>query len=93
MNTHTPGPWNIHRVTKSNGLYKLSVGKLERSITRVCIPTNVSMHNQMEADAKLIAAAPTLLLALQNIINHPGTNWATNQAIFAIDKATGESDV
>jgi len=75
MNKHTPGPWVVH----PQALMAVHQPKLE-----CWIPQN-------KEDAQLIAAAPDLLEALQNLENDDGSiphhAWAMVQT--AIAKATG----
>lgn len=90
---HTPGPWHY----EMDG-FQISIGDestrhdyLKHDRTVAVIRDN-SAH--AEADARLIAAAPDLLEALEGMIEkpgqaHPGTNcWDRAQAAFA--KAKGE---
>jgi hypothetical protein len=80
MNKHTPGPWEVHP------LAPLAVHQPEYECW---IP-------QSKADARLIAAAPELLEALQAIVNSAAANQAAviypliDDARAAIAKATGE---
>lgn len=84
-NEPTPGPWSVdvHKnIVASGGL--------------VAFPGIRAGFNQ-EANARLIAAAPELLAALQRILAHPNfrpcecgaSNCATTEARAAIAKATG----
>lgn len=57
--THTPGPWQLKKNMSSVGIFD-SVG---RHITRVPCVDQQSVRG--EANARLIAAAPELLAALQ----------------------------
>jgi hypothetical protein len=92
MSNHTPGPWKVSRRfdvyqdTQTPGVggtfiaTTKGVSELPESINQVC-----------EADAKLIAAAPELLKALQDILIFDSALSQEN-ARAAIRKATGESE-
>jgi hypothetical protein len=92
MSNHTPGPWKVSRRfdvyqdTKKPGVggtfiaSTKGVSELPESVNQVC-----------EADAKLIAAAPELLKALQDILIFDSALSQEN-ARAAIRKATGESE-
>jgi hypothetical protein len=76
---HTPGPWIVMR----GGWTEEGFAQYELHGNRTsCI-----------ADARLIAAAPELLEALQAVIDHgsmTGADWVSDKARAAIAKATGE---
>ena len=90
--SHTPGPWKVSRRfdvyqdTQTPGVggtfiaTTKGVSELPESVNQVC-----------EADAKLIAAAPELLKALQDILIFDSALSQEN-ARAAIRKATGESE-
>jgi hypothetical protein len=92
MSNHTPGPWKVSRRydvyqdTQTPGVggtfiaTTKGVSELPESVNEVC-----------EADAKLIAAAPELLKALQDILIFDSALSQEN-ARAAIRKATGESE-
>ena len=93
MSKHTPGPW---RVVKHD---KLVVVDDERMTIMCNFPYSLSVEQNM-ADARLIAAAPELLEALQSIAeccdeDHAARDYASRQteirgiARAAIRKATG----
>lgn len=76
---HTPGPWHVRG---HNGQWGAVYAGTE------CINGGFSL-----ADARLIAAAPDLLVALQELVHHPydseGRNLAAlDRARAAIAKAT-----
>jgi hypothetical protein len=73
--THTPGPWEYNRCNKTDKTRvefqirrKGSVGLNEI----VAFTDDKALYNEehVEADAKLIAAAPDLLKALQGVVHH-----------------------
>lgn len=93
---HTPGPW----------AYKLDEDCRNLSVTTAYAPTEIvggcgccdSPWVSCEADARLIAAAPDLLEALEEIVKEYCENpdngrtlrWAIDGAKEAIAKAKGE---
>jgi hypothetical protein len=91
---HTPGPWN----TTGNGLV-YSVDEVVADATFGCMNGETTIAN-----ARLIASAPDLLAALQEIAaagydsahSYPGAGWLIAHEKFAafaraaISKATGE---
>jgi hypothetical protein len=92
MSNHTPGPWKVSRrfdVYQDTQMPRVfstfvastkGISELPESINQVC-----------EADAKLIAAAPELLKALQDILIFDSALSQEN-ARSAIRKAIGESE-
>ncbi len=54
MSKHTRGPWQVHQLTSQSGIYDASGNRLA-SVRYV-------------ADARLIAAAPTMLEALRELV-------------------------
>jgi len=102
-NAHTPGPWSLHIVPTSVG-FCFKVGPFPWKDGRqnhACIYADYPGANQITntelgANARLIAAAPDLLEALQTIVNSAEANQAAilypliDDARAAIAKATGE---
>ena len=85
MNTHTPGPWVID--AEDNLIHAADARH-----TVICNVGNMKNHG-IAADARLIAAAPELLAALQMLTRGYGVTFH-DQALRsfakeAIDKATG----
>ena len=93
MTKHTPGPWHAHHdhgwlvVESDNGDMYIKIEKGSAATRRI-------------ADARLIAAAPDLLAALQVLLRNYAAvhdigdvemQPAIYQASAAIAKATGES--
>lgn len=88
---HTPGEWTIARTTRPDGLIPIT-NSCGLGIAAVAMP----------ADAQLVASAPDLLSALQNLVKHFNEHWelevdATQKereslakARQAIAEATGE---
>ena len=91
---HTPGPWVIERVDKQ--YYDSHTGQPSSTLSWMNIDsggrTVASAHSfteNMEANARLIAAAPEMLEALQEIERGVSTLDAARIAAKAIAKATG----
>lgn len=75
---HTPGPW--------------SIGALESGQAAVDGANGEEVTGFIDTeDARLIAAAPDLLIAIENLIDYPGEEWAVKQARVAIARARGQS--
>jgi hypothetical protein len=78
---HTPGPWRVD----FGGIYIRA-----EDGTRIC---EYGIDEPYEANARLIAAAPELLAALQRIASsdnpYEPCGWAIKTAQAAIAKATG----
>lgn len=88
MYTHTPGPWEYREIPHSKG-----IGHFNYSITYA-----LSRVAQViaEEDAALIAAAPDLLAALEDIVNDApilaeGKGVLGQNALAAIAKARGRT--
>lgn len=82
MSKHTPGPWEIERRRS----FVTAIGPCVADEYAGSAWLDVS-----EADARLIAAAPELLEALQNLTGIlKDAGYATSHADAAIAKATQE---
>jgi len=90
MSKHTPGPWYINPI-------KANANGNRRIMAEQCTPVAV-VPDHLVADARLIAAAPDLLEALELMLDRfrdtEGSHgqWeeeATENARAAIAKATG----
>lgn len=87
MSNHTPGPW----YALSEGITDSAIGYraiVDSDGVTVCNPSPMG-----EANARLIAAAPDLLAALQGLMNYVGgwdesTDHPCGIARAAIEKAT-----
>jgi hypothetical protein len=88
-NKHTPGPWAIEntnhgiRLTYSDGMLRSHVADLFTAA--LC-----EEHGNLEANARLIAAAPDLLDAVQAIVDAFGDqdSLLIDQCKAALAKAT-----
>jgi len=71
---HTPGPWGIQSTLTATKVYgNLRAGPINPKIgAPIQVFGMVAMVDD-EADARLIAAAPELLAAAKNTINHCGS--------------------
>jgi hypothetical protein len=86
---HTPGPWEAFEVLSEAYYWRWGVRIGTESAWRLC-------EGLPEADARLIAAAPVLLAALEEIVNLEGfadqfAYRAEAIALEAIAKAKGEA--
>lgn len=98
MSKHTPGPWNCMRASAAGREIITS----EVSPVDVCVLSHFNKSAaEIDANARLIAAAPDLLEALENLLclykmgkpNHFGDNLQpVIDAKAAIAKATGEQE-
>ena len=96
---HTPGPWNEGRGRineKDPAFYRVDVLNSSKTI-RVAIASGVG-QDVAEANARLIAAAPELLEAAKELVDHlskmENGKWLNNRPgdllERAIAKATGK---
>lgn len=63
-NTHTPGPWRVYRIGE-----RVAVETCENPALIVAAATLTGDPKEQEANARLIAAAPALLAALDVLLN------------------------
>ncbi len=97
---HTPGPWRVGALQSYDGytgqpFRNVWAGQGDAAtVTARAIRSEGAMTNDVDADARLIAAAPELLAALSELLaeaeefHNPHTEgW--NMARAAIAKATG----
>ena len=95
---HTPGPWRIE--DGEEGGYRIHYSGLVSNGASVVVGQLISGYTPSLEDARLIAAAPELLAALENALedmrkhyaclpDDPGTD-EMRQARAAIAKAKGE---
>lgn len=63
---HTPGPWHVVKTCDPSALWHLAIcGLRSTTDTRT---TTIAMIRDSEANARLIAAAPELLEALEALV-------------------------
>jgi len=91
MSKHTPGPWE-YNYSRYDGR---RLAEFYINADKYCI----AVCNSNEPNARLIAAAPDMLVALQEIVNNldPGdfvvpTSFSIQRARAAIAKATGQEE-
>ena len=90
---HTPGPWILHPTAHHPAVR--SIGTPDTGPRRICTVGTMNGNPVDKANARLIAAAPELLEALQNIIESVDKGNAAilcplaAAARSAIAKATG----
>ena len=95
MSGHTPGPWEVRSYDKGSQRDMHGIFKLGNQLPIVESVWGRNIH-ESDANAKLIAAAPQLLEALQNLLGF-GTGGsmeseqAKDDARRAIVAATGDS--
>ena len=101
MNKHTPAPWAVR--FRTDGSSYISMGDPNRGPHKAAdLFLTADGGESDRADARLIAAAPELLRALQAVVNdchdldmvpsneRGRTTTAFELAVSAIEKATGE---
>ena len=85
MSKHTPGPWDYSPVRGSVALLHIYCADNKG-------PFHVERSDaETDANAKLIAASPDLLEALQAVVNYgvmTGDDWIEEKVLAAIAKAT-----
>lgn len=96
-NVHTPGPWYADKLQDRTAfnIFMPGYGSAGAQVFH-CSNATACMGPQVEANARLIAAAPELLTALQKLVRAidrlPGNNpldGLADEARDAINKATG----
>lgn len=97
MSEHTPGPWPFQTVRTSCGichkigLFPWKKGKLNSACIYVDYPGNGPAEHELLANAYLMAAAPDLLAALQELVaranDSDDAQYGTLSASFVRDVA------
>ena len=94
MSAHTPGPWYVGERASYHGMSFIEIHS-EAKIGRIKMPAHLlgPVARTDQENARLIAAAPDLLAALQFLMTASGEQLTTafEQAQEAITKATGEA--
>lgn len=96
MSTHTPGPWKRRKKWKSDNK-ALEIYHPDRSIESPFVPNAIAIVEDWQdeeslANARLIAAAPELLEALEAVISVADRDTLIfRKAHEAIAKAKGEA--
>jgi len=85
MSTHTPGPWTIHSEA-ANAASGSPINSEIRGGHHVVVRLGTMHADSTKANARLIAAAPDLLAALQAIVNkaHPRADYLNGDATHYI---------
>ena len=74
MTKHTPGPWSTHREGFSTVYVEARLRQGVIQEVAACGPTEAGQEQQ-EANARLIAAAPELLDALEMVIKEQAPSY------------------
>ena len=92
QSSFTPGPWVVHPTTHHPAVR--SVGTSDTGPRRICTVGSMNGNPVDKKNARLIAAAPELLEALQFVMAASGEQLSTafEQAQAAIAKATGDTE-
>lgn len=85
MTEHTPGPWSVEHDEDADTISIVNFGG------EIAVLHGVSMGENDEADARLIAAAPDLLAVLEGIAGICCLEHAHEEARRAIARARGEA--
>ena len=94
MSKHTPGPWEAKHRAGHDNQYRTEIFSAEHGGIATCAWTPKNCGNGVtgtyrEANARLIAAAPDLLEALQHLtLVLKAAGYGTERADAAIAKAT-----
>ena len=100
MSGHTPGPWAATRDTENSSKFFIKPSTFwqrgrtfgYKPLAVVDLDKRMAASSSAAANARLIAAAPDLLEALQGFIEGAeAIGWNTDKARAAIAKATGEA--
>jgi hypothetical protein len=93
---HTPGPWGVHNNEVFAGPFKRIKGGISGFRAHICEIDDLDLDgiDEIEANARLIAAAPDLLEALHLLLDATYSDLVTiddlGRAEAAIAKATQE---
>lgn len=97
MSKHTPGPWKYGRpwsLSYGCGLWLVTAESTDRGKANVLMQGDCQNHlsaEEAEANARLIAAAPDLLEALQAVVRVADRKTAEfDLARAALSRATGQ---
>jgi len=87
---HTPGPWHVRTLDCSLGTIDASNDNSVAQAFEVSVDDRRAGHHERKANALLIAAAPELLEALQELVDSEYEFAAVaHKARLVIAKATG----
>ena len=85
MSDYTPGPWRYEEFGPN-----VIIKATKNPMLSVVHSLYQESREQTEANARLIAAAPELLEALEIALDCAGDAWWAEKAEAAIEKAKGE---
>jgi hypothetical protein len=106
---HTPGPWHVEHYSRGSCEVRITrpkeskgLGPVAYALMDLAGAMTAERISEMKANARLIAAAPDLLDALQKLVDSCadsdgaqygtlGTSFVRSIATAAIAKATGEA--
>jgi hypothetical protein len=96
MSEHTHGPWTILPRPGTDVIHIMGESVPGAMLTTIAqMSAGTILSESLEANARLIAAAPELLAALEALLDDghigDGNRPATRQALAALAKARGES--
>lgn len=80
MTTHTPGPWTADKLQDQSAfnIFMQGYGSAGASVHHCSNATNCMGSLEVEANARLIAAAPDLLAALLAVIEEAGPQFGND---------------
>lgn len=84
---HTPGPWHV---SKASPTRVIESGPRGNSIAKMGLNLGVCSQGEAESNARLIAAAPQMLEALEGLLRFPLGTHQVEAAKKAIEKARGD---
>lgn len=89
MTKHTPGPWKVTTWDKTNAVDGFETVITDNRGHGLATFTQFGNNAKVNANARLIAAAPELLQALQGFLYRYPNNVGSAQARALIAEATG----
>jgi hypothetical protein len=84
---HTPGPWVVHCSQRFDGEHIFFIRSIDDNIAEIPYWSE-PYQNQMEANAKLIAAAPDLLKACKEVVQWHREHDSGEGELFGQDFVT-----
>jgi hypothetical protein len=78
---HTPGPWGTDHKDHDSPYQNIKIKAGSKTVCTIWIDDapDHAFNSEQEANARLIAAAPDLLEALQNLVN--GNGFAPSESL------------
>jgi hypothetical protein len=80
---YTPGPWRVKKHGDKIGLQRFNILGPGDVVVAQVLPS----LKQGEADAQVIAAVPSMVAALQTIVDERDGSWQANVAREALEEA------